>query len=190
MTLQAFLVETATGETLQRLTAATPEAFGLVPAGADLVFYDGPGDIEAFETFHDGEAVQVRSRVYDLELLFEVAKIDASAAVMRLRDKFEFGGCMTPLGRFDTDADSQRKVNRSVMSALISQVSGQPFTVDWTMEDNSEVTHDAPAMIAAGVAVDQHGSACHDRCITLKAAIDAAPDMAALAAIDIEEGWP
>lgn len=190
MTLQAFLVDASTGATIQRLTAATPEAFGVVPAGADLVFYDGAESIETLETFRDGEAVQVRARVYDLGLLLDIAKVDARAAVMQQRDCVELGGCMTPLGRFDTDADSQRKVNGSVTMALIAQTVGQPFSVEWTMEDNSTVNHDAAAMIAAGIAVGQHVSACHARGVDLKAAIDAAESLAALAAINIEEGWP
>lgn len=190
MTLQAFLVDASTGATIQRLTAATPEAFGLVPAGADLVFYDGAEDIETLETFLDGEAVQVRARAYDLGLLFEIAKVDAREAVIRLREKARCRGCATPLGRMDTTEESRGLINGAVTMAMIAQTFGQPFSENWTMEDNSTVTHDAAEMIAAGLAVGQHVSACHARGVDLKAAIDAAEDMAALAAIDIEEGWP
>lgn len=190
MTIQAFLVDTATGDTIQRMTAGCADAFAMnVPDGQALIAYAGEDDIETLETYLDG-TLKLRPRAVDTDLQFAVAKIEARAAVMRRRDKAEYSGCATLLGRMDTDADSQRKVNGSVTMALIAATAGQPFSIDWTMADNSTVLHDGPAMIAAGLAVGQHVSACHERALVLKAAIDAAEDMAALAAIDIEEGWP
>lgn len=123
-------------------------------------------------------------------LAFVLAAAAKRAEVNALRLRHETGGCATPLGRMDTDADSQRKVNGSVTMALIAQAAGRPFSIDWTMADNTTLAHDGPAMIAAGVAVGQHVSACHERALELKAAIETAADMAALAAIDIEQGWP
>lgn len=190
MSAQAFLVDTVTGETLQRLTAGTGTAFNMdLPEGQAVIPYMGDDDIEALETYLDG-TLQLRPRTIDAALLFTIAKIDMREAVMRRRDRAEFSGCNTLLGRMDTDADSQRKINGSVTMALIAQAAGQPFSIDWTMADNSTVAHDGPAMIAAGVAVGMHVSACHENALALKAAVDAAADVVALAAIDIEEGWP
>lgn len=191
MTVQAFIVDTATGETRQRMTAGTGAAFAdmTLPEGLALIPYMGGDDIEALETYLDG-TLQLRARTVDNALTFEIAKIELREAVMRRRDRAEFSGCDTGLGRMDTDADSQRKINGSVTMALIAQAAGQPFSIDWTMADNTTVAHDGAAMIAAGVAVGMHVSACHENAIALKAAIEAAADVVALAGIDIEEGWP
>jgi hypothetical protein len=188
MTAQAFLVDIATGETIQRVTSGS--TISLQPdEGQAVIGYMGDEDIETLETFLDG-TLQLRARTIDPALVFSIAKIEMREALRRRRDRAEFSGCDTPLGRMDTDADSQRKVNGSVTMALIAQAAGQPFAIDWTMADNSSVTHDAAAMIAAGVAVGLHVSACHANGVALKAAIDAATDVVELAAVDIEEGWP
>lgn len=123
-------------------------------------------------------------------LALAIAATEKRAEVNGLRLACEVSGCETPLGRVDTDGDSQRKINGAVTMALIAQTAGQPFTVDWTMADNSLVTHDAPAMIAMGVAVGQHVSDCHERGAALKAEIDAADTVEEIEAVDIYSGWP
>ncbi len=103
------------------------------------------------------------------------------------RDAAQNGGCMTPLGRVDTDPDSQRKVSGSVQLAMIA---GAQFSVAWTMQDNAVVVHDAASMIAMGVAVGQHVAACHAVAQAKRAALDAATTIEEIAAVDIEGGWP
>jgi len=190
MTIQAFLVDTATGTTIQRMTAGCAEAFAMdLPPTQAVIPYVGGEDIETLETYLDG-TLKLRPRTVDTNLQFTIAKLDLRQAVMRRRDRAEFSGCMTALGRMDTDADSQRKINGSVTMALIAQAAGQPFSIEWTMADNATVIHDGPAMIAAGVAVGQHVSACHEHALALKSAIEVAADILALSEIDIEAGWP
>lgn len=111
-------------------------------------------------------------------------------AVREARDRAEWWGCSTPLGRADSDPDSQRKVAGAVQLAMIAQSGGVPFSIDWTMQDNSSVTHDAAAMITLGVAVGQHVAACHAVALAKRSAIEAAENIEALTAIDIEGGWP
>lgn len=106
------------------------------------------------------------------------------------RDQAEWAGCDTALGRVDTDPDSQRKTGGAVQMAMIAQAAGAPFSIDWTMQDNSTVSHDAPAMIAMGIAVGQHVAACHEAALGKRAAIDAASTAEDIAAVDIESGWP
>lgn len=112
------------------------------------------------------------------------------ALVKARRDEAEWSGCATALGRVDTDPDSQRKVGGAVQLALIAAGAGQPFALDWTMQDNSAVAHDGSAMIGLGVAVGQHVAACHEAALAKRAAIDAATDRAGIEAVPIEGGWP
>lgn len=117
-------------------------------------------------------------------------RVDSWAAVRMARDQAEWWGCSTPLGRADSDPDSQRKVAGAVQMAMIAQAASAPFSIDWTMQDNSSVTHDAAAMIVLGVSIGQHVAACHAVALTKRAAIEAATDITALTAVDIVGGWP
>jgi hypothetical protein len=106
------------------------------------------------------------------------------------RDEIEWSGCATPVGQSDSTPDSQRKITGAVTMALIASTAGAPFSIDWTMADNSSATLDASGMITLGVAVGRYVSACHDRGATLKAEIDAATTIEELTSIDIDTGWP
>lgn len=125
-----------------------------------------------------------------------VADIAAARAILWEKAKTkrfacEQGGCATPLGRMDSDPESQQKLNGAVTMALVAAQAGTAFSIDWTMADNSTVTHDGPAIVAAGVAMGDHVAACHEVALTLRAAIDAAATFADLDAIDIDAAaWP
>ncbi len=106
------------------------------------------------------------------------------------RDLTASSGCITALGRVDTDADSQRKIVGAVTAAMIAKQAGAPFSIDWTMADNSVVTHSADQLIAMGMAVTAFLSACQNAGTAIRDAIDAAISADALAAIDITIGYP
>lgn len=100
-------------------------------------------------------------------------------------------GCAVPgVGTFDTDPLSRSNINGAVTGALIAQAIAQPFSINWKLQDNSIVELNGTGMIAAGVAVLTHVSACHDNAQILGMAIDGAKDFATLNAIDIGAGWP
>ncbi|UYY77802.1 DUF4376 domain-containing protein [Sphingomonas sp. R1] len=128
----------------------------------------------------------------DWDLLTVSADLDAARArrwedVKAMRNAAASGGCETPLGRVDTTDASRVLITGAVQMA---QLSGGAYAVDWTMADNSKVTHDGPAMIAMGVAVAQHIAACWAHGQALREAIGAASTAEALDSIDINAGWP
>lgn len=132
---------------------------------------------------------------WDLETRQMVPNLDGLRArrwddVKARRDQAEWAGCATPLGRVDTDPDSQRKAGGAVQMAMIAQAAGTTFALDWTMQDNSTVTHDAPAMIAMGVAIGQHVAACHEAALAKRGAIDAAATADEIASVGLDDGWP
>lgn len=112
------------------------------------------------------------------------------AAVKALRDQYEYGGCMTPLGVVDSDETAKLQISGGVQMAMLAVQSGSPFEIEWTMLDNSTVTHSAAQMIALGVAVGQHVVACRSVATALREAINAATTIEEIAAVDIESGWP
>lgn len=105
-------------------------------------------------------------------------------------DVAQLGGCDTPLGRVQTDTKSQSFINGASSMALMAKMTGAPFSIIWTMADNTNVEHDADQMLGLGSAVGQFINACHQNLIALRAAIDAAEDAETLDAIDLEGGWP
>lgn len=74
------------------------------------------------------------------------------------RDRVRYGGCMTPKGRMDNDPESQRLLSGAVAMSLLL---GDAFSVDWVMEDNTVVTHNAQEIQAAGVALGLFDAQCH-----------------------------
>lgn len=119
-----------------------------------------------------------------------LARVRAWAATKVHRDRCAGGGCQTAHGRVDSDERSRILIAGAVQMAQIAMAAGEPYSVDWVMADNQPVTHDAPAMITLGLAVGQHIAACWARAQALRAEIDAAETIEAVAAIDITTGWP
>ena len=106
------------------------------------------------------------------------------------RDRAEWAGCETPLGRVDTTPASELKISGAVQLAVIAEAAGEPFSIPWTMADDSTVVHDAAAMIAMGVAVGEHVAACHAHALVLRTAIEAAETVEDVLAVDTDTGWP
>lgn len=106
------------------------------------------------------------------------------------RDAVIDAGALTPSGRVQTDPISRQNITGAVVAAQLAVAAGQPFTVDWTMSDNSVATMDAPALFAMGMAVVVFVDAAHARARALRTAIEGAADLTALLQIDIAADWP
>lgn len=98
-------------------------------------------------------------------------------------------GAETPFGTFDTDRDSLTNIFRSVTAATAAISVGQPFSVEWTLKDNTTATLDAVQMIDAGLAVFDHINNARHAADDLRGALSAAPDLTALLKIDVEAPW-
>lgn len=96
----------------------------------------------------------------------------------------------TPFGVAQCDIASAVKINGIATMATIAKSAGAAFSEVFTMADNSEVTLDADQAIAFGVAVGDYISAVYSRGRDLRVAINGAATAEALAAIDLESGWP
>lgn len=118
------------------------------------------------------------------------AKAAMRAKVSAMTREKQEAGAPTPEGVCDSDMNSRNKLNGAVLMAMLAEKAGQPFSITWTLADNSNVTLDGAGMIAMASAVGSYVAACHAQGQALKAAIDAAPDHEALDAIDMEAGWP
>jgi hypothetical protein len=99
------------------------------------------------------------------------------------RDAAQDGGAMTPFGPMDSNERSRQLLNGAVSAAQIALANAEPFTVTWTLADDSAVTLTAADTITAGLAVAAHVASIHERARVLKARIAAATSFAAIAAI-------
>ena len=111
-------------------------------------------------------------------------------AARKQRDDAIDAGAPTPFGAVDSDEAARSNVSGAALGALIAKSANAPYSVTWTMLDNSTVALDADQMIAMALSVLMHVNACHERARELRAVIEAATDMAALLAIDVTAGWP
>jgi hypothetical protein len=86
-----------------------------------------------------------------------------------------------------TDERTQAKVSGAL--ELFRQ-NEELTSLDWEAQPGAFVTLDQPTLAAIGVAIGMHVQACFTRSKELCEAITAAADAEALAAIDINVGWP
>jgi hypothetical protein len=102
------------------------------------------------------------------------------------RDRIEFGGFDWDGSRFDSDEISQSRIQGTVLLAQLAIQAGQPFSIAWTLADNTRRTLSAQEVAAVGVAMGGHIRAAHDTAAALRDLINAATTAAALEAIT----WP
>lgn len=114
----------------------------------------------------------------------ETARACKWAEIKGERDRLENGGFDVPgVGRFDSDADSRARVVGAVTAAKIAQDAGQPYSITWTLADNSPAEMDAQTTIDVGLALLAHIDAIHQRSRALREQIDAAQDSQVISAI-------
>ncbi len=90
------------------------------------------------------------------------------------------------IGTFQSDEASRINIIGAVVMAQIALANSQPFSVTWTLADNSVVELDAAKMIAVGAAVFQHVAGVHMAAQTTRAAIETARSIDELASVDVE----
>lgn len=106
------------------------------------------------------------------------------------RDRREEAGFPYRGKWIDSTPRSVQRITAAALAAQAILASGQSYSVDWTCADNSTLPLDAHGVIGIPVALARHAAALHDHARSLKAAVEAADSEAALAAIDIQAGWP
>lgn len=98
--------------------------------------------------------------------------------------------CDTPFGVVQCDLQSRANITGAVVMALISAQARQPFSVEWTMADNTSSPLDGQKMIGLGVAVGKYVTLAHGVGQALKVRVRAANSEAEVNAVDLDEGWP
>jgi hypothetical protein len=102
-------------------------------------------------------------------------------AVKAAREAAIDGGCITPLGRVDTDPGSRAAITERWTAA---QADPGTWSSVWTMEDNSDEPVDHDAMRSIKLAVDAHVEAQRQRARDLRDQLNAASTVAGLKAVE------
>jgi len=120
------------------------------------------------------------------ERTLDQAKTDQWSKVKAARDAAEFGGFAWDGSTFDSDVVSQSRIQGASQLATLAALASEPFSVDWTLADNTVRTLSGADMLAAGQAMGVHIMTVHETGRTLRAAIEAATTIAEVESID----WP
>lgn len=83
--------------------------------------------------------------------------------IKRARDQAEFSTFTWDGSVFDSDRTSQSRIQGAAQLAQIALAAGQPFSIDWTLADNTVRTLTASDMLQVGMAMGQHINECHER---------------------------
>lgn len=110
-------------------------------------------------------------------------KAQAWGRIKAAREQEEFGVFAWGGGTFDCDQISQQRIQGAAQLASLAMAAGQPFSIDWTMADNSTMTLGASDMIGVGMAMGAHINACHTKSRLLRNQINAAASAEEIEAI-------
>lgn len=108
------------------------------------------------------------------------------AAIKAARNSLEFGGFTWDGSAFDSDQQAQARIQGGVQLATIAASQGQPFSIDWTLADNSIRTLSGADMIAVGMELAAHVQSIHATARVLRVQIEAASTIEEVDAIQ----WP
>lgn len=99
------------------------------------------------------------------------------------RGEAEFGGFSWDGSAFDSDPTSQQRIQGAAQMAQIAMASGHPFSIEWTLRDNTTRMLSGEEMIQVGLDMGQHINACHAKARQLRQQIEAATTKEELEAI-------
>lgn len=108
------------------------------------------------------------------------------AAIKSAREAAEFGGFTWDGSTFDSDRESQSRIQGAAQLATLAMLSSQQFSVDWTLADNTVRTLSGADMLAVGQQMGVHIMTTHATGRALRDATEAATTSEELGTIT----WP
>ena len=149
-------------------------------------FAQGPQGVEAYIAADGVMGYAGGTVVADGLDTLDSLKLRKWAAIKDRREQVEFGGFTWDGSVFDSDAESQSRIQGASQLATLAMLSSSNFSVDWTLADNTVRTLSIANMLAVGQAMGVHIMTTHGVGRGLRAAIEAATTTAAVEAVT----WP
>lgn len=137
------------------------------------------------DTVHFMEPMSGSTLIAEPEGLF-TAKARKWSELKLERDRREYSGFVWDGSGFDSDTISQSRIQGAIQLAILAQQSNQPFSINWTLADNSTRVLNGAEMIQVGMALAQHVQALHETARILRAQVDAASTIEQLQSV----AWP
>lgn len=129
-------------------------------------------------------------RLVDGPTSIAVEKSKRITQINAIRDQYQAAGAMTSLGhKVDTDMGSIIKLLGVFSMALWAKVGDAPFSVNYTMADNVDVTLDIDKALAVGFAAFDYLDKIHSHARKLKEEMATAGDIETMNAILLTD-WP
>lgn len=101
-------------------------------------------------------------------------KADCWLVIKSHRNAAEFGGFTWDGSTFDSDPESQSRIQGAAQLATLAMLASQSFSVDWTLADNTVRTLSGANMLAVGQQMGVHIMTMHATGRVLREAIAAA----------------
>jgi hypothetical protein len=112
--------------------------------------------------------------VSDQSATLATEKVRAWARIKSERDAAIAVGFTWNGSTFDSDDLSIQRIQGAVQMATLSAAAGQPFSIQWTLADNSTRMLSGPDMVAVGLALGAFVARTFATGVSLRQAIDAA----------------
>lgn len=175
----------APGQPPRLVTYANPPPAGMVGAGEVVI---GAAQIADYVISADGKTLTPAAPTLDQQKAATLAALDVIA---QAKLSFWTGG-LAPAGGLQVDDISTGRITSWATQALVCKATGAAWGLPyWIMTDNSHRTFTGPDdFLTFAQAAETYKTAAVLQNSTLKGEINAAPDEAALAAIDLSAGWP
>ena len=101
----------------------------------------------------------------------------------QLRDNYKSLGFISNKNIYDSDDESISYINSAVLIATIPKSVSQPFSIDWTLKNNTTVSLDADQMIQVGMDCMTYAQGIFNQGISYRTQINAATTQEELDAI-------
>ena len=181
--MKVTIFMTATGQVLRVATVPVGMATVQLQEGEDWIEGNYPDDkfyIDGFtpvaipEQPSEHHRFNYTTKQWEDPRTLDDLRLAKREQITKNRDAFEFGGFDWNGYRFDSNAISQQRIQGSAQMAMAVQAAGQPFSIDWTLADNSVIALDGNQMLSVGLIMGQHISSAHSKSRLLKQQVDAA----------------
>lgn len=101
-------------------------------------------------------------------------KVAQWTQIKQARSQAEYAGFTWDGSTFDSDAISQQRINGAVSLALIAMQTAQPYSITWTLADNTLRVLSAGDMVSVGLALGTHVQTTFNKGQQLQQQIEAA----------------
>jgi Domain of unknown function (DUF4376) len=136
------------------------------------------------ETIHEGEPPpELLAPPVEPPVTLQQYKQQKWRTLINARTAEEYSTFVYSGNTYDCGQQATQRIQGACQLALVAALNSAPFSIDWTLADDSVVTLDGTQMIAVGQALAQHVQTVHAKSRTKRQALNNALSFAEVDAI-------